>query len=181
MKIHAAIVALLVAATPAVAAVTVIGSSPARDCYLGAVQEARGVGALGQCDLALDSGVLKPSDLVATHVNRGILRMFSGDASGAVADYDAAIALDEAQAEAWLNKGLALLRTGGARDAVSLFDAAIARRTREPAIAHFGRAMAHEEAGNLRAAYADLVRARELSPRWSAPAAELKRFQVRRD
>ena len=98
-----------------------------------------------------------------------------------MADYDAAIALDEGQAEAWLNKGLAVLRSGGARDAVGLFDAALARRTREPAIAHFGRAMAHEEAGDVRAAYADLVRARELSPRWAAPAVELKRFRVRRD
>ena len=45
-------------------------------------------------------------------------------------------------------------------------------------------------AGELRAIYVpadtdeamrDLVRARELSPRWAAPAAELKRFRVRRD
>jgi hypothetical protein len=40
------------------------------------------------------------------------------------------------------------------------------------------RGIAHEDAGNFRAAYADLQRARELDPAWSLPTVELQRYQV---
>ena len=178
----AVLAAVLLCAAPADAAVTVIGSSPARECYLGArAAPSVNMAAMAQCDLAIaGGGTLDGKDLVATHVNRGILRALSGRLPAAIADYDAAIALDDGQAEAWLNKGLALLRADAPRNAVPMFDAAIVRGTRMPAVAHFARALAHEANGEVRAAYADLVQARDLSPRWSAPVRELARYQLRR-
>jgi len=173
----------LMASTSAFAAVTVIGSSPARQCYLAAREQARGVPVLPECDLALSGGgTMDRYDTVATHVNRGILRMYSGNTGGAIADYDAAIGIDPDQAEAWLNKGIALMRSGGSTaEALPVLDMALAKKTREPALAYFARALAHEDAGHVRAAYADLLKARELAPKWSAPARELKRYQRRSD
>jgi hypothetical protein len=36
-----------------------------------------------------------------------------------------------------------------------------------------------EDTGNLKQAYADLQRARDLEPKWALPGEELKRFVVR--
>lgn len=174
----AAIPALLCLSTTAPAAVTVIGGSLARTCYEAARSPAKPSSAIRTCDDALGDGSLTRDDEVATYVNRGILRATNGDIAGAVGDYDSALALDAEEPEAWLNKGFVYLRNGDARGAVPLFDAAVAKKTNEPAMAHYGRAVAHEELGNVRAAYADYVRARDLRPRWSPPQEELRRFKV---
>ncbi len=39
--------------------------------------------------------------------------------------------------------------------------------------------MAHEEAGNVKAAYADLRRAVALRPNWAEPKRDLARYRVR--
>lgn len=168
----------LTAHVDADAAVTVIGGSAARSCYEAARSPMRSSAAITSCDQALSNEALSRGDEVATYVNRGILRATNGDVPGALRDYDAAIALDETEAEAWLNKGFAYLRGGNAPGAVPLFDAAVANDTAEPALAYYGRAIAHEQAGNVRAAYADFVQARDLKPRWQPPRDELLRFKV---
>ena len=40
------------------------------------------------------------------------------------------------------------------------------------------RAMAREQSGNLKAAYADLLKASQLAPTWGLPRQDLKRYQV---
>lgn len=177
----AAAVALLVAmqASPSGMAVTIIGDSPARACYLAALHQSKGLDEIATCDVALGRG-LGNQDTVATYVNRGILRALRGDSAGAIADYDAAIAIDQDEAEAWLNKGLTMVRSGASSaQALPMLDAAVAKGTKKPAIALYARALVHEQAGNVRAAYNDLVRARALEPEWEAPARELQRYKVR--
>lgn len=164
---------------PASAAVTVIGSSAARACYEAARSPRKSADGIERCNTAFESEALTRQDMVATHVNRGILRISKGDVQGALADYDAALALNPREPEAWLNKAFAYLRNGDARGALPFFDSAVALKTREPAMAHYGRGIAHEEVGNARAAYSDYLRARELTPEWDAPARELSRFRVR--
>ena len=66
-----------------------------------------------------------------------------------------------------------------AADAMPLIDEAIAKGTTMPALAHYARGLASERLGDIRAAYADLQRARELDPNWRLPAEQLARFQVR--
>lgn len=166
-------------ALPASAQVVTLGSDNARRCYLAAAAESVSADALTSCDLALTAPTATPGTRVATHVNRGILRLHARNVESALADFDAALALDRQEPEAWLNKGIALLRAGRAADAVAAFDAAIARNTRRPALAHFGRAYAHEDRGALGAAYRDLKTAAALSPKWDAPRRELKRFRPR--
>lgn len=171
-------VALTAASTVADAAVTVIGSSQARSCYMAARSHSTSPADLALCSAALRDGALNRDDEVATRVNRGIILATRGDIAGAMRDYDAALTLNRNEPEAWLNKAFATLRSGDAAAAVPLFNAAVARRTREPAMAHFGRGIAYEETGRVRAAYADYVKARDLKPDWAAPQEELRRFKV---
>ncbi|HEY0412759.1 MAG TPA: tetratricopeptide repeat protein [Allosphingosinicella sp.] len=173
--------ALALLAGPAAAAVTVIGSTSARLCYEAA--EARttaGPDGMNRCNEALNEDATTEHDRVATYVNRGILKLRTGRIDEAIADFDAAIALDPSQAEAYLNKGMAVLRRpDGWSEALALFDIALAKRTHRPAIAYFGRAVAYELAGKVKEAYLDYREASRLEPGWAQPKAELTRFTVR--
>ena len=167
------------ATTPAHGARITIGSTLARTCYeaaeaLRATPESRRT-----CDLAIAEEGLSHDDLTGTYVNRGIIWMLSGDLDQADRDYDRAIALDSNEPEAWLNKGINALKRGDSPLALQLVDRAIELRTRKPAVAFYMRGIAHEEAGNVRAAYADLQRARALDPKWPLPAVELQRYRLR--
>ena len=169
------------AASPAIAAITVLGSSPARLCYLSAESRLRpAAAAIAECDSALAVDSMSEFDRVATFVNRGILKMRLGKIDGAIDDFDAAIALNEGEAEAYLNKGMAVLHRGeGWEEAVRLFDAAIGKQTRKPEVAYYGRAVANEMGGRIAEAYHDYRQASALAPKWADPKAELARFTVR--
>lgn len=178
VAVPAAAVALL-APAPAAAGITVIGAGNARMCYLAAESKmSPRSGDLQRCSAALVEEQAKSGAVVATHVNRGILRLRVGDLAGAIADFDAATALNPNEPEAYLNRAAALLRQREATTAIAQFDEAIAKNTRRPELAHYGRAIAYEESGNLRAAFQDYTRATELAPSWGEPRRELSRFRV---
>ncbi|HZG09261.1 MAG TPA: tetratricopeptide repeat protein [Allosphingosinicella sp.] len=178
----AAALAAVATAVPAMAAITVLGNSAARLCYEAAESKSLGGQGLGQCNRALRDENLSTRDAVATFVNRGILKLRGGDTEAAIIDFDNAIDMNPAEAEAYLNKGVATLRLGdGERrtEAVRLFDTALAKNTKKPAIAYYGRAIAHELSGRLREAYRDYRQASAAAPEWREPKAELSRFTVR--
>jgi tetratricopeptide (TPR) repeat protein len=172
--------AALLVATPAVGAVTVIGNTGARSCFEAA--EARGKpgpGAVLTCDDALKEEGLSHSDMVATLVNRGILKARLGNVDGAIRDYDSALRRDPDEPEAYLNKGFALLHLSDSpQQAKPMFDSAIEKKTRRPELAYYGRAVAHELSGEVRAAYHDYRQASRLAPKWRDPKADLARFRV---
>jgi tetratricopeptide (TPR) repeat protein len=167
-------------AFPAEAAITVIGNTAARTCY--ELTESAGTpsfDSIARCDEAL-AGSLSSYEQVATLVNRGILKLRLRQVDAAMADFDAAIARDPGQAEAYLNKGMAALHLdNGWQQAVPLFDTALGKGTSRPEIAYFGRAVAHEMGGQVKAAYFDYRQASRLAPKWGDPKAELARFTVR--
>jgi tetratricopeptide (TPR) repeat protein len=166
-------------AVPASASVFVVGSSDARLCYQAADSPLNpAIRDIRRCDDALLRGNLTQYEVVATHVNRGILRLRRGLVEAAIADFDEAIRRDPEQAEAYLNKGTALLRRENPGEALQLYTVALERDTSRPAIAHYGRAIANEQLGNVREAYADYQRASQLAPEWNDPRAELRRFRV---
>src|SRR5687768_12792312 len=80
--------AALVAASPATGAVSVIGNSYARMCYEAAESRLPSTSALRTCDDALREDALSHADMVATYVNRGILKARVGNIKQAIADYD---------------------------------------------------------------------------------------------
>ena len=165
----------------ATAASSVVGSGFARMCFDAADSERANAQTIGICDRALSEEALASDDRVATFVNRGIIRARLGDFPGARADYDRALRLDPTEAEAYLNKGALVLKTE--RDlstARALFDSALANKTRRPEIAHYGRAVVQELAGDISAAYSDYLKAAELAPEWEQPKKELARFSVRK-
>jgi tetratricopeptide (TPR) repeat protein len=104
--------------------------------------------------------------------------MHAGKLDLAVRDYDQAIAMDPAQAEAWLNKAVTMVNSGHGSTALDLVDHALQLRTQKPALAYYVRGLAHEEQGQVRAAYADLRSAASLDPSWQEPAEQLKRYRV---
>jgi hypothetical protein len=61
-----------------------------------------------------------------------------------------------------------------------MIERAIQLRTRRPALAYYARGIVHEDMGEVRKAYADLIRARDLEPGWSDPVRELQRYRVAR-
>jgi tetratricopeptide (TPR) repeat protein len=175
----AAGIAACAVAAPAQASVIVLGNTDARMCYEAADSPmAPGAREIRRCDEALLRESLSAYEVVATHVNRGILRLRRGMIDAAVADFDRAIALDPNQPEAYLNKGAALMRRDNSAEAVNLFTIALERNTTRPAIAHYGRAIAQETLGNLSAAYRDYQAASRLDPQWNEPRVELTRFRV---
>ena len=170
---------LATVSVPALASVTVIGTSSARVCFEAADSPMMpSFRHLQRCDKALNEEQLSLYETVATHVNRGILRLRRGQVDEAIADFDRAMALDPEQPEAYLNKGAALIRRNNPSDALGLFTVALERNTSRPAIAHYGRGVANEALGNIRQAYFDYRRASELAPEWAEPRTELQRFRV---
>jgi tetratricopeptide (TPR) repeat protein len=105
--------------------------------------------------------------------------MHMGHLDRANLDFDRALAIDSRLSEAWLNKGIAQMKAGNGRAALELAARSIELRTRRPAIAYYIRGLANEQAGNFKAAYADLNHARKLAPKWQEPAIELARYQLR--
>lgn len=174
-----AVAAALVAGTaPAQASVFTVGSL-ASSCYQASLSYKVTPLALADCTRALDGEPLSFDDRVATFVNRGIVRMNLSDHAGADRDFDTALTMDQNEPEAWLNKGLLKLRQNQPEAAMPLIERAMQARTIRPALALYARGIANEQLGHIRQAYADLVRARELAPSWSLPAAQLRRYSIR--
>ncbi len=179
-KLSPLVVAALVAVPfSASASVLTVGGGYARSCYLAAVAKDVGPQAMEACNSALIVEALTPQDHVATLVNRGILYLNRADVKRATRDFDEAITLNPNEPEAWLNKAILNVRYGDAAEALPLAQKALDLKTRRPALAYFVRGIAHEDMGNLRAAYRDLQRARALEPKWNEPVVELRRFKVR--
>lgn len=173
-----AMVALAALPASAAASVITMGSGYAESCYHAADARDASRQAMDACDKALTEQAITEEDRVATYVNRGILFMIRRKVDEANSDFDAALALNPNEPEAWLNKAVVHARFGKPVDAMPLVQKALDLNTRRPALAYFVRAMALEDSGNIAAAYHDLKRAEQLEPKWSEPKIELRRFRV---
>jgi len=172
--------AAFTAALPASAGIMTIGGSYAEGCFRAAEQHNATLESLTTCDRAFSEQSLTREDELATYVNRGILRMMRSDFNRASLDFGAAIAMDPSRSEPYLNMAIMRFKQGKSAEALPLFSKAIELGTEVPEIAYYGRGLAHENVGNVKAAYDDLQRAVSLKPNWEAPAKDLARYQVRR-
>jgi tetratricopeptide (TPR) repeat protein len=176
----AASAAALTATLPASAAVLTIGGSFAEGCYKFAESKTATYDAVQTCDRAFAEQALSRDDELATYVNRGIIKMFRSDYGNSAADFDRAIAMDPKRSEPWLNKAILQFRQGDSAGAIPLFDKAIQLSSDHAEVAYYGRALANEDMGNLKAAYLDLKQAQALRPGWDAPTKDLARYKVSR-
>lgn len=172
--------AALAAPHPVRAGSVSIGNSTASDCYESAVARTADRNAFYHCNLALAQEGLGRDDHAATLVNRGVLHLRNRNYPAAGRDFESALKLDPNNAEAWLNIAIVRLQQGGGDETLPMIDKSLALDTSSPALAYYSRSIAHERAGNLRAAYNDLQRAHQLAPKWREPSEDLKRYQVRR-
>jgi len=194
MKLHytaALLVAGLLGAMPANAADTsssqlTIGQTPSTDCFNAAQAISRsgdalpGVprnNALASCTQAL-SGKMLAKDRIATLANRGNIEAASGDMTSALADYDAALAMNPKMADIYLDRGSALMRATRYDEARASFDQAVALGGDNVYLAYFNRALAEEKAGDINNAYQDYKQAVALAPNYQPARSELARFQL---
>lgn len=97
--------------------------------------------------------VLRPANAEA-YYNRGFERLEIGDYSGAMADYDAAIALAPDRATSYNNRGLAKYYLDNLPGAIADYSQAIELNPDEP-VTYFNRAVAYYKIGNYRQSIAD--------------------------
>ena len=165
-------------AAPAVAGTVSIGNSLAMDCYEAAVSRDHDRNAFGHCDMALSQEGLTAQDRAATLNNRGVLYLRGRNYRAAGRDFDAAVDTYEGNPEAWLNKAISALRRGGGMETMPMIERALSLGTQRLALAYYSRSLAAERGGDLRSAYNDLLRARDLAPHWKAPAEDLRQFRL---
>jgi tetratricopeptide (TPR) repeat protein len=158
--------------------VTIGNNSMAADCFGFAERRDSRPEALTICSRALRFEPLDQENRASTLVNRGVLQMVHKQYAAAEQDFDSALALDQTQSDAWLNKGFLRLRTGDGAAALPFLERAMKLHMRRPALVYFARGIALEQSGDIRAAFADLNRARDMEPGWAMPAQALARYQV---
>ena len=129
------------------------------------------------CTLAIREDASSESR-ATNYNNRGVLLFAEGRLEEALQDFDQATQLRETLANAHANRGYTLVALERWAEAVSALDRGIELGAEEASKAHFSRAIAHEELGQLPKAYQDYTSAAELDPQWDAPAQELLRFRV---
>lgn len=155
----------------------ILGSSHARLCYEHALGRNSSRAALDACDMALN-GALTHRNKVATLVNRSIVLAQRGELAEALEDLDAASALEPDMPAVHMNYGDVHSRLARWDEADAAFSRALELGFEPPQHAHYARAVAREENGDLAGAYRDYSTAARLAPGWSLPRRELERFVV---
>jgi len=176
----AAGVASLAISGSANAAVRSLGGPLSQNCYEAALSHDVRSFAIDGCTRALNEEGLLDPDRAATFVNRGILQMTAGRLSSADSDFDDALEINASLSDAWLNKGFLRIREGKGQEALPLVQKGIDNGARRQALAYFARGVAYEQAGDFRSAYNDLVKARQMEPKWALPKEWLAHYQIGR-
>jgi tetratricopeptide (TPR) repeat protein len=178
MRCSIIIGAVLMAAAPAGAAVTVFGGGDARLCFEAAKAGRSDDESIGKCTQALSRSDLAQTDRGGTYVNRGVMYLRRMDLGPAQADLDQGVQLNPTAGEGWLDRGAVYIAEKHMRVAINYINRAIELGVSEPEKAYYNRARAEEEIDDLKAAYYDYLKAVEIKPDWALPQSELKRFKV---
>jgi tetratricopeptide (TPR) repeat protein len=134
---------------------------------------------LSHCDTALgDPAMIHRGALL---VDRGIVRTALGDVQGAMADYDAAIAVSPELGDAYINRASANIALKHYDNAKADLARGLQLGAANLAVAYFDRAVIADDEGDAQAAYRDYNQALSLKPDYEAARRELTRFKrVRR-
>lgn len=164
--LHAAFMSapLLIVSTAAAAqmSVTTIGATDAAACYANARDEF--TEDTRPCNLALDDRGTTRIDRKKTYVNRGIILNRRGDYNEALADFNAAIEIDETIAEAYLNRGNTWFLAGRLDEAMADYEKALALDVAKPWAAWYNIGLVHDARNEAPQAQAAYLKALELNP-----------------
>ncbi len=190
---NAIVFAVLFGSSTAYAAVMVLGGGLAQQCYEAAREAVTalqqtvpltgsriGLSPVEVCTLAIQSETLSTHARAGTYNNRGVLLFVEESFEEALNSFDIAVGIDSSIAEAHVNRGASLIALHRWADGVAALDVGLELQPSEAEKAYYNRAIAHEELGNVRAAYFDYLKASELKPDWEGPRLQLTRFTVRK-
>jgi len=171
--------ALAAASAPQAFAQLVFGNSQAESCFQAVEAGDRGrANTIRLCEEGLGDLRLTLRDRAATHNNLGILFHRAGRPAEALAQFDRALAINDAHPAFWHNRGVALMGAQDFAEAVTHFTRALELDFEPPAHALFNRALAREQTGDLAGAYQDLRASVDADPDFALPREELTRFVV---
>ncbi len=159
------------------AAVTVLGSGPAQECFHAAEFGGEPNDGINRCTSALDM-ILTPTDRAATFVNRGVLRLALHQNDRALLDIDNGIAIAPDLGDAYIDRGAVSIALGRYDDALADLNKGIELGAHRPQVAYYDRAIVFEQKGDIRSAYNDYKKALEVAPDFEPAMRELKRFRV---
>ncbi len=134
--------------------------------------------ALTVCDEAVGHAKDARDELVASYVNRGVIRLARQQYAEAIADSESALRLKGNLPQAQVNRGIALSAQGHNKEAVEAFTRALALAPSHPERIYFNRALALEDIGDAKGAYLDYRKAAQLDPTWDVPKQQMARFTV---
>jgi tetratricopeptide (TPR) repeat protein len=170
--------AILLTAPQANAAVSVLGNTVASGCYQAAEFGINPKDGIETCSYAIQNEALSIRDRAATYINRGILRSRATDPTGALADYNAGLALDGTLAEGYVDRGATYIVLQKYDTALQDINKGIDLGAHKPQIAYYDRAIVNEALGNIRGAYEDYKKAVEIAPDFGLATEQLTRFKV---
>ncbi|NGM51253.1 tetratricopeptide repeat protein [Caulobacter sp. 602-2] len=170
---------MLPPAGAATASVLIIGGGMAKDCSEAVIRGRSDDDTMRLCTSALEVETLSTGDRARTLVNRGVIQLRRQAYVEARADFDAAGRIEPKLGEVYVNRGAALVAEDRFAEGLDEIDRGLALGVKQPERAYYNRALAHENLGDVKAAYYDFQRAAELDPKWSAPKEELARFSFK--
>ncbi len=129
------------------------------------------------CDTALRDPLMSHRD--ALLVDRGVIKAKLNDVNGALADYNAAIAINPEMAMP-MSAGPAPISPSSATAKPWPISPGHAAGASNMAVAFFSRGIIEDDQGNYQAAYRDYKQAVALKPDFTAASRELARFKVTR-
>jgi tetratricopeptide (TPR) repeat protein len=170
---------LAMALAPAQAAVSAFGSSLARDCFDNAQTGLKDAG-LESCTKALQEEQLSDRDRAATLVNRGIIHNRSRQLDPAIADFGAALQINQDLGEAYLNRGNAHFFRREFDLAAADYTKAIELKSGDVQVAYYNRALVAEVTGKFDEAKADLQSALAIRADFKDATLQMAELEKRR-
>lgn len=155
-------------------AVLIVGTLAAADTEgdIAICADEKSPDAMAACTRLIEAAQLPPDKLAGVYDNRASLRLSSGDADRALADYDAAIRLAPAEGEIRMDRGDAFRATGNEVKALADYEEAV-RLKPDLWRAHYMRAYSLEGRGDHAAAIEGYTRAAKLAPDNPDPHCEI--------
>lgn len=179
LKLMIAAAATALIAETASAQVFVIGQGLGGECYQKTKSGFSNFRATEEiCTRALREQAMTRKNRAATYVNRGVLRMREGQYDEALEDYSEATSLMPELGAAYLNEGAAHIYLKDFDAAIAPLDRAIQLESADLFAAHYNRAIARENTGDVAGAYSDFQKSLELKPGWELAERQLTRFSV---